>query len=355
MLVSYWKQLSKFERIFWGTIGAMFIVWLSISMIAIDKMEDKKSQTKMEDKKSQTKEEDKKSIILGLFSTDRAKNNLTEGESSVNESLNSALEKIYKRIDTDIDGLFENVENNVDTFLDFHYSVKGEYTELGTMAFGDMEKLIEKQLFGDRFPEEFKKLTDGIDTEYKKAMQQHFDDTKKIAFEGVDFNLSENNEAIKRLNDDIKRNFLLQETKTYALIAGGIALKIAATLSTKIATAAATKGTVKAGSKAAAKMAAAGTGAAVGLTCGPFAWVCSPVVAVTLWVATDVAVVSADEHFTRDAFKQEILSSLEEHKQNTKDSFKASYYEELKKFSHKAVENIKKTPLKEKRQVKKNF
>ena len=336
MLVSYWKQLSKFERIFWGTIGAMFIVWLSISMIAFDKMEEKKS------------------IILELFSTDKAKENLTEGEALVNESLNSALEKIYKRIDTDIDLLFKNVENNVDKFLDFHYSVKGEYTELGTMAFGDIEKLIEKQLFGDRFPKEFKTLTEGIETEYKNAMQQHFVDTKKIAFEGIDFNLSENNEAIKRLNDDIKRNCLLQDTKI-SLIAGGIAIKIAATLSAKIAATAATKGTVKAGSKAAAKMVAAGTGATAGLACGPFAWVCSPVVAVTLWVATDVAVVSADEHFTRDAFKQEILSLLEEHKQKTKDSFKASYYEELKEFSHKAVENIKETPLKEKRQVKENF
>jgi hypothetical protein len=337
MLVSYWKQLSKFERIFWGTIGAMFIVWLSISMIAFDKMEEKKS------------------IILELFSTDKAKENLTEGEALVNESLNSALEKIYKRIDTDIDLLFENVENNVDKFLDFHYSVKGEYTELGTMAFGDIEKLIEKQLFGDRFHEEFKKHTEGIETEYKNAMQQLFDDTKKIAFEDIDFSISENNEAIKRLNDDIKQNFLLQETKIYALIAGGIAIKIAATLSAKIAATAATKGTVKAGSKAAAKMVAAGTGATAGLACGPFAWVCSPAAAVTLWVATDVAVVKADEHFTRDAFKQEILSLLEEHKQNTKDSFKASYYEELKEFSHKAEENIKETPLKEKRQVKKIF
>lgn len=338
---SYWQKMSKFEQIFWGTIVVFFVLYLGVSLLSIKNIPDKES--------AQSKKEP---IVYEFFSTDRTKDNLTKHEQKIHESLNGEIEKIYVEIDTGIDGLFEKVEKNVDSFLDFHYSVKGEYTELGTMAFGDIEKLIEEKLFGANFHKKVESLGDGFDEKYKKGIEQHFKRMKELALEGIDTTIPENSEAITRLNEDIKRNFLIQGTKTSTLIGAGLALKIGAVISAKIAAKAVTKGTTKAGAKMTAKMTAAGTGATAGLACGPFAWVCAPVAATALWFATDAVVVTVDESFTRDKFKLEILSLLQESKQTLKESFKASYYEEFAQFSSATKEKMKNTTLKEKRKVK---
>lgn len=72
--------------------------------------------------------------------------NLKKYDDNITRSLKQETTKIYDAININIDDAFNSIEENLDVFLDFHYSVAGEYTELGATAINNIEATIEKKL-----------------------------------------------------------------------------------------------------------------------------------------------------------------------------------------------------------------
>lgn len=62
--------------------------------------------------------------------SDLIKNNLDSHQQEISDLLSSSKDKMYSKVDAQIDNLFDPIENNVDKFLDWHYSLKGNYSEL---------------------------------------------------------------------------------------------------------------------------------------------------------------------------------------------------------------------------------
>ncbi|NOQ30584.1 MAG: hypothetical protein GQ570_05615 [Helicobacteraceae bacterium] len=339
---SFFSDMSKAEKLFWGTIVVFFIVFGIISIIAISRSQDIVTQTQ---KKPVTKE-----FIEKLFPSGIVKDNIIKNEKEINQNLNLELQQMYSSVDREIDNLFYPVEQNIDKFLDFHYSVIGEYTELGTMAFGDINKMIEEKLFGKDFANRINQSSNYMQEQYRTRINSHLSTVDKYATEGVDKNI--NNEVLTNLQESIKNNNIRLSVQAAAPVGVMLGVKLAAVISSKIAAKATAKGVAKASSKVAAKTAAAGTGAALGTMCGPFFWICSPVAAGTLWVATDIVVVSGDEYFTRDELKKEILQSLNESKIRLKNSYKEVYYKSFQEFSKNVRNEYNNTAIQEKRLIK---
>ncbi len=73
-------------------------------------------------------------------------------------------------INTQIDGFFDIVENNVDKFLDWHYSIKGDYSELalfiakktGLNAEDALFNKLQEKLLGADYKQRLKTMTDNI-------------------------------------------------------------------------------------------------------------------------------------------------------------------------------------------------
>ena len=338
----FFSNMSKAEKIFWGTIVVLFIVFGIISTIAMNRNQSPiiKSQ----------KEPVSKELIEKLFISDKMQNNLIKNEDNINQNLKLELQLMNNTVDKEVDNLFYPVEQNIDKFLDYHYSVIGEYAELGTMAFGDVNKMIEEKLFGKDFAERVNQSSSYMQKQYRIRINSHLSAVDKYATEGVDKNI--NNQVFLNLQESIKNNGI--RLSTQAIVPAGVMLgtKVAAVISAKLAAKATVKGVTKAGSKAATKYAAAGTGMAAGTLCGPFVWICSPVAAGILWVATDVVVVSGDEYFTRDELKQKILLSLNENKTRLKNSYKQAYSQSFQKFSTSVKKKYQNTAIQEKRLVK---
>jgi len=338
----FFSNMSKAEKIFWGTIVVLFIVFGIISTIAMNRNQSPiiKSQ----------KEPVSKELIEKLFISDKMQNNLIKNEDNINQNLKLELQLMNNMVDKEVDNLFYPVEENIDKFLDYHYSVIGEYTELGTMAFGDVNKMIEEKLFGKDFAERVNQSSSYMQKQYRIRINSHLSAVDKYATEGVDKNI--NNQVFLNLQESIKNNGI--RLSTQAIVPAGVMLgtKVAAVISAKLAAKATVKGVTKAGSKAATKYAAASTGIAAGTLCGPFVWICSPVAAGILWVATDVVVVSGDEYFTRDELKQKILLSLNENKTRLKNSYKQAYSQSFQKFSTSVKKKYQNTAIQEKRLVK---
>ena len=266
-------------------------------------------------------------------------NNLSKNKSNILSNLNNELNQTKQVIDTEIDKLFEPVFDNIDNFLDSHYSVFGEYENLGTTVFGDINQMVADKLFKEDFHTKFKKHSLVIIKAHKTHIIDHVDNLHKYALNGVD--LTKNKMAIKNLKAEIDTS-ISDQTNKLTKLADTVSKKVAKTISAEISTNSFAKSATKTGIKAAANSVTAGTGAvAAGILCGPFAWVCSPIAAGVIMFSTDAVVLAGDELLTRDNFKKEIIDVLNTNKQRLKNGFIRASTRSIKKISKQIIEKYK--------------
>ncbi|MFK5976037.1 MAG: hypothetical protein QM493_05980 [Sulfurovum sp.] len=335
--------MSKAEKIFWWSIATFFLIFIILNIMALQNSPKSKESLKID-----KKEPIIKVWIEKIISSDIVVENLSKNQQNILYSLNRELNNTYTNIDKEVDNLFRPVYANVDKFLNYHYSLQGEYSELGAMAFGNIEKMIIDKLLGDSFTQNVDNTSLAIDNQYKINLQNHLSLIDKYATNGVDIDI--NQDALNRLKLDIDSNIQNQEIKL-GVIGGAIAVKITAMIVAKITT----KGLVKASSKLATKSAAASTGALIGLGCGPLAWLCSPIGAGVLWIATDEVVIVGDEYFNRDKFKAEIIKALDDNKNKIKQSYRELYQKSLQDISDKSIKEYAKISIKERKSILENI
>lgn len=260
---------------------------------------------------------------------DKIKNNLQIASSEIENKFLLVWEDIDKNIDDNIDDLFKKVvDENLDKYLDAHYSFLGSHLELGILAFGDYDTFINKKLFGEDFNSEVEEVKNKIDSFYQKKEQENLNFIKNKALNGVD--LESNKNELNQINT------LMQEEKKKLLgkiigssIATGLGVAIAIKISAKVAS----KVAAKTAAKMATKVAASGTSATAGISCGPFVPLCAGVLAVGTYVATDIAINTGDEFFSRDELKKDILEIISEEKENIKIEYKHIYKNNLEELS----------------------
>ena len=345
--VSFLSKMTLPQKLFWGTLLLFFIFYiLLLTMASIN------SSTNTNDSNSNVSMGDIVQDVELVVNGDRIRKNLENNETVVNirKNMKKNILILEKKIDHEINYAFHSVYGNIDSFLDFHYSVVGEYVELGSMAMGNIEKTIENKLFGSDFSIRTKDALESIAGEYEIRLDEHFKFVDKKAIVNVDVKL--NNEAIEKLQQDIVRNMHMQGGKMGTVATVAVAPAIAKAASAKIAAKSSTKIAAKVATKLGAKSAAAVTGAASGALCGPAFWICSPVAAGVLWFGTDAAVSSIDEIYSRDEFKLDIIRSLNQHKNSLKRRLKQSYTSSMKKVSQEVLSQYKQIPSKEIKRVK---
>ncbi len=125
--------------------------------------------------------------------SDLIKNNLDSHQQEISDLLSSSKDKMYSKVDAQIDNLFDPIENNVDKFLDWHYSLKGNYSELALFVAKKLGLSVEDALFnklqekflGADYKQRLKTMTDNISDAFISLLRQHKKDTEKIATQGV--------------------------------------------------------------------------------------------------------------------------------------------------------------------------
>ncbi len=223
---------------------------------------------------------------------------------------------VERRIDGEIAGVFSLAESRVDPYLDWYFSVRGEYERMGA---GVAAKIASES--PDK-PDEFdRRITANINT----ALQSLSRKMDAVVIESINASakgaqsllLAELplDECLPKIN----REALVFETKavyvgkSQALFAGGA---IAAITAKK----ASAKAGVKVGAKLAGKWGSSVTAGLAGASlCGPLAPLCGAGAALFAWFAVDAAVVTADEMLNRDKLRNEILTNLNHRKRQIRD------------------------------------
>ncbi len=259
--------------------------------------------------------------------SDLIKNNLDSHQQEISDLLSSSKDKMHSKVDAQIDNLFDPIENNVDKFLDWHYSLKGNYSEfalfvakkIGLSAEDALFNKLQEKLLGADYKQRLKMMTDNISDAFISLLCQHKKDTEKIATQGV-AGISQVAESLKNIDDRIERDLNLK--MGFAAAIGATASVHASAHMKRLAPKLVKRLGTKLGAKFLAKF-----GIAVG--------------GVLSALGADVAFNYIDEWLHRDDFKKEILNNINEVKKYLKESYKMGFDNSITKFSQELQEDLK--------------
>ncbi|GAA7373328.1 hypothetical protein HpCK89_01040 [Helicobacter pylori] len=310
------KEERKYIYIFLGIIIFLFILYFTLSIFTYN-------EPSQAIKTAHTK------TILEIFPdliSDLIKNNLDSHQQEISDLLSSSKDKMYSKVDAQIDNLFDPIENNVDKFLDWHYFLKGNYSELALLVAKKLGLSVEDALFnklqekllGADYKQRLQTMTDNISNAFISLLRQHKKDTEKIATQGV-ADIPQVVESLKNIDDRIERDLKLKMgfAAAIGLTAGVGAGKLIKRLVPKLVE--------KLGTKLGAKFLVKFGIAVGGLST----------------LGADVAFNYIDEWLYRDDFKKEILNNINEVKKNLKESYKISFDNSITKFSQGLQEDLK--------------
>jgi hypothetical protein len=346
------EKSKKWWKWFWITIIILAIVYIGLQVLATNKI----SNLSLKDRKAVTAE------LISDFQKE-----YPQLINIISQLPDEYKEKMKKSINDNVDKAYSNVYDHIDDFADFHYSVTGEYTEIATELFGDINNILMKKVFKPaNFEENLNNALSNINSEtndilkdYYSQMKEKIKDQLNISDDETDFLL---NDILKLSQENMKARFhnsLYNSFRAFGLGGGAVAAAVVTkAVSKKIASVLVKKIAVKAATKAGAKVGGAAAGAVAGgesgLLCGPGAWLCSPVGAVVGgvigWFATDKIVVEVDKYFNKDEFKQELRKLIDQQKEATKQTLYKIYlgsFDKMNKENIEKFEEIKNKPVKD--------
>jgi hypothetical protein len=234
------------------------------------------------------------------------------------------------QIDAAMDGLFGEVEHGVDAYLDWYFTVIGEYQRLFAWGSGSFPELmarqLEKRLFGDHaFAERIERASRDIATGSDARMGAL---AARLGGE-VQSGVRANPCWIEALDVSAFANLERDAMRASVSAGGGVAVGAltAGLLARRAATAAAGKaaskrvfqGAASVAGRVAAKRAgsfavAAAGGAAACAPGGPLAALCALAAGAAGWITFDKAFIEVDQLRFRGAMREELLQTLREQK-----------------------------------------
>ena len=333
-----WKEMGAGERYFWGTILFFLVPFAVVTLLA------------MINTARHPEAKRPKAPIIEIAEKALFKENLEKAKPAIARDLQMKEAEANATVDAAVERIFAPVYARVDDFLDYHYSIVGEYAELGYAAADRIDSIVRERLFGKDFERRFAEELSGVETRFGKLLESHGRFIGESAVEGVDLSL--NSKVYEAIERDVAGNITVTAAAFIGVVGGAkLAARVIPKLTAKFLAKVGTKLAAKVTAKTATKAAAAETGAASGVLCGPFVWICSPVLATAAWFATDAVVIKADEMLTRDDFRKEIVTAIDEEKESVKKELKSHLALALREFSQRTRKRYEKQPVKVKEMI----
>ncbi len=336
---------KKFNwKIFWITIGVLIGIY--VVLIALGNMNMLKHQ--------------KKKVVLEEVIAKIQKEN-PQFANLIENLDKEAKNEIAKYIYSQVNELYKPVYEHLDAFVNYHYSLKGEYSEIIAAATNNLGDFIYTHIYKPaNFDENYQKMMSDINSKVKEIASREYDKLK----EGLKkYNLDEEeSDALltKILNyskeDMIKRyeNFSYNSLRGLGIAGGVSGALLAKVLAKKIIQKIAIKTGAKVAVKGASIAAGATAGAESGLLCGPGAVLCSSIGAVIGgvigWIASDKIVLEIDKALNSEKFKKDVYNMVTNQKNQFTRTLIYAYakgVDEVNKELQKSFEELKTKPIKE--------
>ena len=242
----------------------------------------------------------------------------------------AALEaEVAERVDAELDELFSHLESGVDAYLDWYFTLLGEYQRLAALAAGDLATRLAERFEAHVFTDtDFAARLETLETHLtdhtfsmlahlSEAGVQQFGEQLRAHPCGVHFG---HGGLVPALERDLWRAGGAAAGASGAGVGTAVlAKKVVASTMAKLAAKESMQVAAMVAAKLAAKkgagvLAAGLTGAALCAASGPIAVACGVGAAAVTWVALDKAALAIDSRLSRDRMRADILEVLEQEK-----------------------------------------
>jgi len=336
---------SKASKWGWGVFYSLIIIWLALG-IGVDKQQINTSTFSINFIKSTAPEK----VVI-----DPCKDVVQSDKDAVNQTFDQHIaqekRKYFSTIDHDIDiqvnQAFARAVSGVDSYLEWYFTVAGEWQRLTTAFTGDIgtlmkDKMTQLIINDTGFRNAIQTAQNNVSSHVKEQFTQTTQSVISIAQKQVEIHPCSTNQQIElvlpSLSHDMKRLALTTSTTAAAgaaiAMASGAAIttKLAATASAKMAAKLLAKTAAKTAVKAAGGAAGAGAGFLTGLYCGPYAPFCSTALAVAGFFSVDAVFMEGDELINREDMRRDMVNSLMAQRNQIKTRYKNSYHKAGNEF-----------------------
>ena len=206
---------------------------------------------------------------------------------------------------------------SIPEFLDWHYSVVGQYTELALAAAGELEREIESRLFGN-LNEHIEQASDAIatmqETEARAVLARCIEGEVQLLDDDRETRMLRSRMLNEAIGDTLRRLTTSAGLSGFGAVgtglAGGLLVKA---IVKKLLASIAVKTTGKTAVRAVGSWKAAAAIAAALSALGPLGTLLGGILgAVGGWFVVDFLAVEADKRWNRDDLEQELVAQIDE-------------------------------------------
>jgi hypothetical protein len=240
-----------------------------------------------------------------------------------------ALEQAGAGIDAGLQQIFASVERGVDSYLDWYFSVAGEYQRLAAVLTDEFVDVMQDQLQEHLFAAgNFDTALDQLNRNIEYDAAERF--ARFAPQLGSELQTAPCN--VGGLTLAPLSNLDHDALRASAAATGGVGAGVVASKALAKKTAAAVTGKLAAktlAKKGSSSLLSAGLGTALCAPGGPVAILCGVTAGLVTWLAVDKALVELDDALNREEMRAEILDALADQQAELADKLKQKHYSRI--------------------------
>lgn len=247
------------------------------------------------------------------------------------DALHSELDvQLLVLVDQRVDAAFASAERAVDRFLDWNFSIEGQYAQLAYLAASAASSNTFEGYIASQVDAHVHSVLDPMLGQANEVVNGELAQAIEAAFHAQDAlamrlvkgaSCLEVPESTVRFEDYMNKSLVGAGVGT-GIISTRVADRMGARMVSQVA---AKRAIATVAAKGATRTATTAKSGLTGLACGPYAVVCVPLFAGVAWFGTDVVINTIDESLHRDEMREEMLGVIEGEKKVLKEQLRGAY------------------------------
>jgi hypothetical protein len=240
------------------------------------------------------------------------------------------LQRFQGHIDQQLDSVFQHAEPGIERFLDWNFSLRGQYAQLmymgasavGEGTFSDYVAGKMDEHVGDHLAPLLMSMDEALRNDFRVEVQ-HLYAQQAAMLDSLagSANCLDLSAPGLSLNDYMSKSPVGAGSGA-GILAARASMRVGSrvvgrTASRRVVSSAFARLTGRAASSAAA--------GSTGVLCGPFVWICAPALAAGAWVMTDLAINEIDQAMNREDMRQDMLAVLADERQQLRQQLTDHY------------------------------
>lgn len=254
----------------------------------------------------------------------------TQAQQVLTQQQQAMLIRINNEIDTRVGQAFVPAAAGVERFLDWNFSLRGQYTQLAFMGRSAVAETTFADYIGDQIDDFVGSTVAPGMADIGDALASSFDAQVRQIYQVQDALMTQLMATADCLTLP-QPTLALGDYMDKSLVGAGsgagiIAARASMRMGSRVVSRTATKRVISGGfARLTGRLATSAAAGSAGALCGPFVFICAPALAAATWVGTDLLINEVDESLNREQMRADMMAVLAEDEAAIKAALKEAY------------------------------